>query len=69
MTTNRNSRDLLSRLQDIACHDADNPKMVAEWRHAAAFVSGTLSMRLELLPVRSSARHLRESPDERNLPF
>ncbi|WP_324671065.1 hypothetical protein [Hymenobacter sp. GOD-10R] len=49
-TKQRRTKELLARLERLAWQDANCAAMVAEWRFAAAHVSGVLSMKLELLP-------------------
>jgi hypothetical protein len=43
---------LLARLEARCWADAINASLVAPWRHAAARVSGNLSMKAELLSQR-----------------
>jgi hypothetical protein len=47
--SNKRALALLARLEARCWADAKNASLVAAWRHAAARVSGNLSMKAEIL--------------------
>lgn len=47
--SNKRTLALLARLEARCWADATNASLVVTWRHAAARVSGNLSMKAELL--------------------